>query len=172
MMKVIHQWKNIQLVEEKHTLPNDKEITHTSITHPGAAVILPITEDGRILVTHQYRPSINRWIIELPAGTVENGEEPLLCAQRELEEETGYSATNFVPLGELTPLAGFCDEIQFLYIATGLEKTQRLECDPDEVIETKVYSLQELENLILENIITDSKTIAALFRAKLAGFLR
>ncbi|MDG3085588.1 NUDIX hydrolase [Vibrio hannami] len=168
MITKIHSWKSIQLTEENITLPNNKNILHTSIKHPGAAVILPITDDGKVIITYQYRPSIKQWMLEIPAGTMEINEQPIVCAQRELEEETGYSAKEFIPLGELTPLAGFCDETQFIFIAKQLKKTDRLSCDDDEVIEVKELSVQEIENKILNGDITDSKTIAALFRAKLA----
>lgn len=171
MGREIHRWKNIQLIEDDVVLPNNKAILHTTIVHPGAAIILPITDDGKIVVTHQYRPSVKRWVIEIPAGTLEPGEEPINCAERELEEETGFSAQNFIPLGELVPLAGFCDETQYLFIARQLQKTDRLECDEDEVINVRSYSVTEMESLIVQNEITDSKTIAALYRAKLAGYL-
>lgn len=171
MITKIHSWKNIHLTEENLILPNNKEVLHTSITHPGAAVILPISSDGKIIVTKQYRPSVKKWMLEIPAGTMEAGEEPITCAARELEEETGYSSQKLIPLGELTPLAGFCDETQFLFIAKELAKTERLSCDDDEVIEVNQFSVEELDSKILSGEITDSKTIAALYRAKLAGML-
>ncbi|WP_375748184.1 NUDIX hydrolase [Vibrio sp. HN007] len=171
MITKIHSWKNIELIEENITLPNELEVLHTSITHPGAAVILPVTESGEIVLTRQYRPSIKKWMLEIPAGTMEPGEDPMRCAERELEEETGYSTRDLLPLGELTPLAGFCDETQFLFVAKQLTKTNRLSCDDDEVIEVKQYSVNELEAKVVSGEITDSKTIAALFRAKLAGVL-
>lgn len=171
MITKIHSWKNIELIEENITLPNELEVLHTSITHPGAAVILPVTESREIILTRQYRPSIKKWMLEIPAGTMEPGEDPRRCAERELEEETGYSAHDLQPLGELTPLAGFCDETQFLFVAKQLTKTNRLSCDDDEVIEVRQYSVNELEAKVVSGEITDSKTIAALFRAKLAGVL-
>ena len=89
MNKVIHQWKSISLVEESVTLPTNVVVKHTTIYHPGAAVILPITASGKIIVINQFRPSLKKWLLELPAGTMEIGETPLQCAQRELEEDPG-----------------------------------------------------------------------------------
>ncbi|WP_139285472.1 NUDIX hydrolase, partial [Vibrio cholerae] len=99
------------------------------------------------------------------------GEPPLSCAQRELEEETGFSAQQFIELGQVTPLAGFCDEIQHLFVAKNLSKTARYSCDEDEVIEVLFLTPQELERKIVFGDITDSKTIACLSKAKLCGYL-
>ncbi|AUI88249.1 ADP-ribose pyrophosphatase [Vibrio azureus] len=169
MSKTIHTWKQISLIEEDIALPNGQTITHTMIQHPGAAVILPITQEGKIVLVNQFRPSLNKWLLELPAGTREEGEDPLSCAQRELEEETGYSATSLTSLGQVTPLAGFCDEIQYLYVAKNLTKTARYQCDEDEVIEVVTLSKTELEQHIIEGKITDAKTIACLSKASLCG---
>lgn len=167
----IHAWKGIALVEESVSLPNGKNITHTTISHPGAAVILPIDEQGRITVVNQYRPSLKKWLIELPAGTLEVGEPIEACAHRELEEETGFSAQSMISLGQVTPLAGFCDEIQYLFVAKQLSKTARFQCDEDEVIEVLSLSVEQLEQKIINGDITDAKTIACLSKAKLCGYI-
>ncbi len=171
MSKTIHTWKTISLIEEDVVLPTGNTVTHTTIEHPGAAVILPVTSDNKIIMVNQFRPSLKKWLLELPAGTIEKPESPLSCAKRELEEETGYSAQSFKELGQFTPLAGFCDEIQHLFIATELTKTERLNCDDDEVIEVLALTIQELEQKIIFGEITDSKTIACLSKAKLCGYL-
>ncbi|WP_068718281.1 NUDIX hydrolase [Vibrio tritonius] len=172
MNRTIHQWKKtVSLTEQDMELPNGKSITHTTIVHPGAAVIIPLTEDNQIVMVYQYRPSLRKWMLEVPAGTMELGENPLNCAERELEEETGYSAEHYTALGQLTPMAGMCDEIQHLFIAKGLNKTARYECDEDEIIEVCSYSIAELESMIVSGEITDSKTIACLYKAKLCGHL-
>jgi ADP-ribose pyrophosphatase len=172
MTTVIHQWKNIRLVEQPVTLPTGKDIVHTTIIHPGACVILPIAQDGNILIIRQFRPSLNRWILELPAGTMESGEPAIACAQRELEEETGYRAQNLIALGTMTPMAGFCDEIQHLYVAQGIVLSQQRQCDDDEVIEVLFLSLKEIEQKIVDGEINDAKTMACISKAKLCGLLR
>ncbi len=171
MTKTIHKWKQIALLEKDVELPTGQTITHTTIHHPGAAVILPITNEGKVVLVNQFRPSLNKWLLELPAGTREGDEEPLSCAQRELEEETGYSAQKFTSLGQVTPLAGFCDEIQYLFVAEQLAETNRYECDEDEVIEVVTLSLKQLEEQIIDGTITDAKTIACLSKARLCGYI-
>ncbi|EGU31548.1 MutT/nudix family protein [Vibrio ichthyoenteri ATCC 700023] len=168
---VIHTWKRISLVEERVELPNGQQITHTTIAHPGAAVILPIADNGDIVLINQYRPSLKKWLIELPAGTLENNEPIEQCASRELEEETGYSTNELHPLGQVTPLAGFCDEIQYLFVAKQLHKTSRYQCDDDEVIEVIHLPLAQVEQMIINGEITDTKSIACLSKAKLCGYL-
>jgi ADP-ribose pyrophosphatase len=170
-IKTIHSWKNISLIEELVLLPNGKNIVHTSISHPGAAVILPITEKGEIVLVKQFRPSLKKWFIELPAGTLEPEESVLSCAKRELEEETGYSANTMIPMGQVTPLAGFCDEIQHLFIAKDLTPTHRLACDDDEVIEVVLMNLEMIEKKIVSGEVSDAKTIACLSKAKLSGYI-
>ncbi len=169
--KTIHRWKRIALVEEQVRLPTGQCITHTTIIHPGAAVILPLSRNGDIVMINQYRPSLKKWLLELPAGTIEPGETPEQCAMRELEEETGYRAARFTSLGQVTPLAGFCDEIQHLFVGHDLELCNERQCDDDEVIEVVTFSLSELERKIIEGEISDTKTIACLSKAKLCGLL-
>lgn len=171
MSRQIHTWKNISLCEEDLTLPTGTRITHTTIVHPGASVILPILDNGQILLINQFRPSLGKWLLELPAGTKERDESAECCARRELEEETGYSGSEFISLGQVTPLAGFCDEIQHLFVAKQLSKTERLNCDDDEIIEVVPMTLKAVEQLVIEGKITDSKTIACISKAKLCGFI-
>ncbi|MFA0442638.1 ADP-ribose pyrophosphatase [Vibrio sp. 10N.286.49.C2] len=169
--RTIHQWKSISLIEEDIELPNQRIITHTTIKHPGAAVILPITASGDILLINQYRPSLKKWLLELPAGTLEENETSYQCAHRELIEETGFQASELYSLGQVTPLAGFCDEIQHLYVAKGLFSNTDLPCDDDEVIEVVTMSRLELQQKIIDGCITDAKTIACLSKAILCGYL-
>ncbi|RJX71369.1 NUDIX hydrolase [Vibrio sinensis] len=169
--KVLHTWKRISLVEETIQLPNGKEIIHTTIAHPGAAVILPIDQDGNVILINQYRPSLKKWLLELPAGTIEHDEAIEHCAQRELEEETGYFAHEMISLGQVTPLAGFCDEIQYLFVAKDLTRPSRYTCDDDEIIEVVTLTIHQLEQLIITGEISDAKTIACLSKAKLCGYI-
>ncbi|MCL9779976.1 NUDIX hydrolase [Vibrio sp. S4M6] len=171
MNKLIHTWKRISLVENQIILPNNKTIEHTTIVHPGAAVILPITNSGDIVLVRQFRPSLRKWLLELPAGTLEENETTTECAMRELKEETGFTASNLVAIGQVTPMAGFCDEIQHLFVATELTHSSELNCDDDEVIEVVTMSLDEIEQCVIEDKITDAKTIACISKAKLLGYL-
>jgi ADP-ribose pyrophosphatase len=106
----------------------------------------------------------------LPAGTLEVGEEPLVCARREIREEIGYDAREIIPLGILHPAPGFCDEVQHLFVAKGLFESPATK-DLDEVIEVQPMSYAEVEKAIQVGTITDAKTIATLFRARLFNYL-
>ncbi|GAD91020.1 ADP-ribose pyrophosphatase [Vibrio halioticoli NBRC 102217] len=171
MHKTLHSWKNLSLIEEPLTLPNGVEVEHTSIVHPGAVVILARTSQNKLLLLNQYRPSLKDWLLEIPAGTLDPNEDPLTAAKRELEEETGYSAKKWQRFGKLTPMAGFCNEVQYLYLAQDLSLTQSLSQDTDEVIEVLEVSIDDLLAWIQQDKITDAKTIATLSKALLNGIL-
>jgi ADP-ribose pyrophosphatase len=173
-MKVVHTEVLYQgkLRGIRDTLENDegRRFFHETIQHPGAVVVLPITADGKIVCVSQYRHSLGREIIELPAGTLEASEDPLVCAGREIQEEIGMAARDWIPLGTLFPAPGFCDEIQHLFVATGLYES-RAEPDEDEQISLVVMSVAEIENAILNGVLSDAKSIALFARARLRGLV-
>lgn len=169
--RIIHQWKTLQLIEKEIRLPNQKTITHTQLLHPGAAVILPVLDTGEIIILKQFRPAIDKWLYELPAGTMEHGEDPLTCAKRELIEESGFAASSWQAMGACTPMAGFCDEIQYLFLAKDITPCDQYTCDDDEVIYVERMTLSQIEQMICMDKITDAKTIACISKAKLLGYL-
>jgi len=130
--------------------------------HNGAAAIVPVTGDGKILMVKQYRNAVNRETLEIPAGKKDTPEEPgLTCAMRELEEETGYRSEHFEPLITLVTAIAYCDEIIDIYTATDLiPSAQKL--DEDEFINVVACDPKELKEKILTGEIQDSKTVAAL----------
>ena len=135
--------------------------THTILEHPGAAVILPILGDGRVVLIRNRRWPIEETLWELPAGTLDPGESPAICAARELEEETGYRATDITPLVDIYPCSGVSTEKMFCFVATGLGPgTQRL--DETEEIEVHPKSREEIRALITTGEIPDAKTLAIL----------
>lgn len=168
--KVLCQWKCFSVEEEPHQFPNHKSITFTTIKHPGAVVIIPINAHGELVLVHQYRPAIGQWILEFPAGTLEPEEDIFRCAQRELAEETHLKAAHWQALGTLLPVPSFCDEIQYLYVATELSDTVG-ELDDDEVIDVVTMTIATFEQKVRDNTIQDNKTLAAFFKARLAGYL-
>jgi ADP-ribose pyrophosphatase len=141
-----------------------------TILHPGAVVILPILDDGRIVCVRQYRHAVRQRLLELPAGTLEVGEEPADCAQRELIEEIGMAAGEIVPLGELFPAPGFCSERQHLFCARKLSAQPGVG-DADEDINVEIYPLSELIAAIRDGRLSDAKSIAMLMRAQVSGIL-
>ncbi|NBW40991.1 NUDIX hydrolase [bacterium] len=151
-------------VEEQQ--PTDTSRKRFAVRHPGAAVFLPITDTGSILFVQQYRMPIGRELIEAPAGTLESGELPLHCAQREIQEEVGMRAETWHELGTLYPAPGFCDELQYLFIARDLTPSS-LPADADENITVIEMERDEIFMRIASGDICDGKTIALLLRAQL-----
>jgi ADP-ribose pyrophosphatase len=156
----------------REQLENDrgKRYSHETIEHPGAVVILPLLDDGQIVFVSQYRHSIRRAILELPAGTLELNEPPERCAQREIAEEIGMAAREMIPLGILYPAPGFCTEIQHLFVARGLYPQAGIP-DEDEDIELSIMALEKAEQSVVTGAISDAKSIAVLMRARLQGII-
>lgn len=142
-------------------LPDGSRSKRNLIEHPGAAAILPILDDGKILLVKQYRKAIESETLEIPAGKLDKGEAPEVCAKRELEEETGYKAKNIEYLGKIATAPGFCNEIIHLYKATGLTKGEK-HTDEDEFTENILVTMDELKKMIKEGEIIDCKTLSIL----------
>ena len=142
-------------------LPDGSRSKRNLIEHPGAAAILPILDDGKILLVKQYRKAIESETLEIPAGKLDKGENPEICAKRELEEETGYKAKNIEYLGKIATAPGFCNEIIHLYKATGLTKGKK-HTDEDEFTENILVTMDELKKMIKSGEIIDCKTLSIL----------
>jgi ADP-ribose pyrophosphatase len=123
-----------------------------------------------LLVIRQYRYSLRQTLLEFPAGTIEPGEPPLICAQRELAEEVGQVARRWEYLGELHPAPGFCNEIQYCFFATDLTPCAARP-DDDEIIEVVPMRRPQVEQAIRDGHMTDGKSIALYTRAMLRGFI-
>lgn len=146
-------------------LPNGHQTVREYIKHPGASVMIPVTNDGQIIFERQYRYPLQMELIELPAGKIDPGEDPLVTARRELEEETGYVGESFVELGLLHPCIGYSNEVIYIYLVKNLTFTEEQQ-DKDEFIETFQMSLDDALNAVRTGEITDAKTIISLFRAE------
>lgn len=143
-------------------LPNGAVATREYIRHPGAVVILPILDDGRILLERQFRYPMGRVFIEFPAGKIDPGEAPLDCAKRELQEETGYTARDWQFLTTIHNAIAYSDEHLDLFIARGLSAgPARL--DDEEFLETFSATLPELMELVRSGQVTDVKTVIGAF---------
>lgn len=145
------------------TLQNDQgdTIEREVIEHPGAACIIPMLDNDTVLLIEQWRIGAKRPLLEIPAGTLDPGEDPMACAARELEEETGYKPGKLEHLFTMFPSPGILDEKMHIFVATGLTPgTQKLDADED--IKGKPYSFKELRIQLKANNIKDGKTIAAL----------
>jgi ADP-ribose pyrophosphatase len=134
---------------------------HEIIVHPGAAVILPLLDDGRIVMVSNVRPAAGATLLELPAGTIDPPESPRECAERELTEETGYRASSLAPLVSFFASPGICTEKMHVFVARGLAAGPQ-ELDAGEQIETRIMEYDELLAAVRDGRIVDGKTIAAL----------
>lgn len=142
-------------------LPTGQLVERDLVEHPGAALILPVTADGQIVMIRQLRFAVGGEIWELPCGTLEEGEDPAACAARELTEETGYTAEAIEPLGRWWSCPGYSTERIFAYLATGLQPGQQ-NLDEHEAIDVEIMDVETIRRLLADNRIEDAKTITAL----------
>lgn len=159
----IFSGKILNLRVDEVELPNGHRSTREIVEHPGAVAILPVLVDGNILMVKQYRKPVEEFLLEIPAGKLDVGEEPLECAKRELEEETGYKARNWKYMGYIYTTPGFSNEKIHLYLAEALEKTAQ-NTDEDEFIEVVDLPETEVLEMIRQGQIVDSKTICAFLK--------
>ncbi len=162
--ETIHKGRVFDLNREEVRLPNGKTAVLDVIYHPGAAAMVPITADGKVLLLSQYRYAANGFIWEIPAGTLEPGEDMLDCAKRELIEETGFSADTWETLTTMTPVPGYSTEVIHMFLATGLSPAAQ-NLDEDEVLEVKTLDFTKALSMVETGEITDAKTICGLLLA-------
>lgn len=143
-------------------LPDGRTAVYETLLHKGAAAVVPVLDDGRILLVRQYRHSIGRVSLEIPAGGRDNENEPFIdAAARELEEETGYRSDNLTHLISIVTAIAYCNEVIEVFVARDLVPSKQ-DLDPDEFIEVEAYEPEEISRMIYEGKIQDSKTIAAI----------
>jgi ADP-ribose pyrophosphatase len=161
--EIVRHGRVFDITLENVSLPNGARIDMEVIRHPGAAAIAAMTDHREILMLRQYRHAVGAYWWEIPAGTFNGKEEPLVCAQRELAEETGYSARMWEPLGAVTPVPGYSDERIHLFLARELNQSAP-HLDFDEIIEVHPLPLDRVVRMIVDGRIEDAKTITAVFR--------
>ena len=154
----IFSGKLIDLYFDHVELPNGKSSTREWINHPGAVCIIPILPDGNLCLIRQYRYGPRDEFIEIPAGKLDKGEDPLVCAKRELKEEIGYIAGKFTFLTNIYPAIGFSNEKMWMYLAEDLQLSNQ-SLDQDEFLELLPLPLEKAIDLINQGKITDVKTI-------------
>ena len=149
-------------IYEDVVLANGHKAHWDFIHHDGAAAVLPVADDGRILMVRQYRNALDRFTLEIPAGKLDDPNEPKIqCAYRELEEETGFRVDQLEYLMSLNTTVAFCDEAIDIFVAHHLIPSKQ-HLDEDEVINVEPWELKDLEAMIYAGEITDGKTIAAI----------
>jgi ADP-ribose pyrophosphatase len=144
-------------------LPHGREATLDVVRHPRSVVLLPVPEPGHITLIKQYRYAVNRWLWELPAGSVDRGEEPEAAARRECHEEIGKVPATVVRIAALYPTPGYCDEEMVFFRVSGLADSDApAAVDEDEDIEAQTFTIGDARDMVRRGEIVDMKTIAGL----------
>ena len=158
----IFEGRVISLQVDEVKLPDGKTGKREIIKHPGAVAVIAVTDEGKVIFVEQYRKAMERTLVEIPAGKLEKGEEPLLSAARELEEETGYEAAEMLPLISFYTSPGFADELVHIFLAKGLTlKENAAGLDEDEFVDLLELSLEEAKECLANGRIMDAKTAYA-----------
>lgn len=152
----------LKVHRDRVTLPDGEVTSREYIKHPGAVVVLPVLDNGRVLLERQFRYPLNRVFIELPAGKIDPGEDPLACAIRELEEETGYTANDWQYVATIHNAIAYSDEHLDIYLARGLTEGKS-KLDDGEFIELITASVDDMLDWVRTGQITDVKTVIGAF---------
>ncbi|XXQ69074.1 NUDIX hydrolase [Neisseriaceae bacterium B1] len=143
-------------------LPNGNVHTRIVVRHPGAACVLAVTADEKVVLVRQWRHAAGKAMLEIPAGKLDEGEDPAQCALRELGEETPYTAERVEKILSFYSAPGFCDEVLHVYRAININKNSTLSPDDDELVETELLSKDEARAAMASGEICDGKTLIAL----------
>ena len=160
--ELVYDGSFLKVRRDEVLLPDGSKTAREYFRHPGAVVIIPLLDDGKVLLERQYRYPNDRVFVELPAGKLEYGEDSLLCAQRELREETGYSATDWRFICTIHNAIAYSDEHLEIYLARGLVAGEQ-QLDPGEFLDLISVSPDELMTWVREGKITDVKTLIGAF---------
>lgn len=163
--KLEHEGRIVKFYSDTMQLPDGSTTVWDFIEHKGAAAIVPVTENGDIIMVRQYRNAPERYTLEIPAGGLNAGEDKKTAAARELEEETGYRSEKVEHLLDLYTTVAFCNELIGIYYTEELIPSKQ-HLDPDEFLNVEVHPLAELVDMILTGKIQDAKTIAAILAYK------
>lgn len=163
--RTIYQGRIISLELSNVTLPNGVHSELEIVRHPGGAAVVAIDDKKQVCLLRQYRYACDDWLWELPAGKIDEGEQPLTTAQRELEEEAGSTARHWQPLGRMIASPGVFSEVVHCYLATGLTDCETRH-ESEEVIEINWLPFSEAIAMAIQGDIVDAKTVIGLFRAE------
>lgn len=160
--KLMYQGSILDVYRDHMKFSNGNTEEWDYIHHKGAAAVVPVTDEGKIIMVRQYRNALDRFTLEIPAGALDHADEPgITCAFRELEEETGYRTEHLEWLVTLRTTVAFCDEKIEIYVAENLIPSKQ-HLDPNEFVNVEEYTLDELKEKIFSGEIEDSKTVSAI----------
>jgi ADP-ribose pyrophosphatase len=164
-VKKIYEGRILDLEEVEVLLPDGKSSKREIVRHNGAVAIIAYKDEDTVLFVEQYRKAVEKVLLEIPAGKIEKGEDVLLCATRELEEETGYKSDRLTYLGKIVASPGFCDEYIHIYKAEDLYPGDETLGDEDEFIGLREIKVKDVKGMIKDGSIEDAKTICAFMMA-------
>jgi ADP-ribose pyrophosphatase len=159
--KTIYEGKIFDVQQRLIELPDGRQTIYDIVKNPNACAVVPLDEGGNVIMVRQFRQSAGKVMLEIPAGKIDEGEDPDTCAVRELQEETGYIAGNIKKIVDMRVSPGFSTEIIYIYEATELT-IGKTNFDEDEFIETEKIPLETLYQMILKGEIEDGKTISGI----------
>jgi len=162
--KTVYEGLIVKIKRDVAELQNGAKVQREVVEHPGGVGIVPVTADKKILMVRQYRYPMGETLLEIPAGKLDNGEDPLECAVRELSEETGCTAGRFIDLGATYPSPGFCRETLYIYLALDLQPG-RMHLDENELLSVEAIPINELIDMIMANKLPDAKSIIGILKA-------
>jgi ADP-ribose pyrophosphatase len=161
--RVAFDGRIFQVHVDRALMPGGREVTLEVVRHPASVVLLALPDANHVVLVRQYRYPVDRWVWELPAGTVDPGEAPEAAARRECHEEIGKVPSRLERLGSLLPTPGYCDEEMIFFRLEGLdEPTSAAHLDEDEVLEPRTFAIDEVRAMIDRREIVDMKTVAGL----------
>ncbi|MBR5479269.1 MAG: NUDIX hydrolase [Clostridia bacterium] len=164
--EIKYKGKIVTVCLDEVELINGKKTLREECLHPGGVAILPLLDNGEVICVRQHRYAYNADLIEIPAGKLEAGEDPLECGIRELSEETGYTASEIIPLGCAYPSPGYVNEKLYLYLARGLKEGDS-HPDEGELLEMFTMPFEELLRRVMADEIHDAKTVIATLKTKI-----
>ena len=164
--EIIHSGKVFNTKVDQIEYKSGNRAVREVAEHPGGAVVVPITDDGKIIMVTQHRFPVDKILLELPAGKLGWNEDPLLCATRELEEETGYKSNNVKEIGSIYTTPGYSSEKLWIYLAKDLKPGNHNREEGEYGMEVFEFTLKEVEDKIYKGEIVDGKSICGIFLAK------
>jgi ADP-ribose pyrophosphatase len=168
--ELVYRGRAVSIRKVAVEMPTGRRSSRVIIEHPGSVAVVPLLDDGRLVLIRQFRLAAGGVIWEIPAGHIERGEDPEACARRELEEETGYRAGSVERLFEAYTSPGSSTELMRFFLATGLEKSEQ-RTEEDEIIGVEPVNVEEAVRMIASNEIRDAKSIAAISYLQVRGRL-
>jgi len=167
--EILFRGKVFDLKVDKIKYDSGNEGIREVAVHNGGAVVVPVKDDGKIILVKQYRYPFDKILLELPAGKLDNGEDPLTAARRELKEETGYTTESITKLGAICTTPGFCTEVLHIYLAKNLKPGEHEREEGELGMEVHEFTLDEINKMILSGEIIDAKTICGIQYLKLSN---